>query len=367
MTTPTDANPNPSRNADSDKTALIIGATGAFGGHAAAALIKHGWRILALARDPEAARRKAGERMPIEWIAGDAMRRADVIAAAAGARIIVHAANPPGYRNWAGTVLPMIDNTIAAAKVHGGRIVLPGNVYNFAPDAGPMIAEDHVQAPATRKGKIRAQMEARLGAAAASHGVRTLVVRAGDFFGPGAPMSALSWLTSRKRGRVTSIYATGPADVGHAFAYLPDLAEATAQLCKREGEMADFAAFHFAGSWLTPAQLAEAIRAATGDPVIPLRAFPWPAIALMAPFNETMRELLEMRYLWRSPIGLDGTKLAAFVGETAATPLVCALRASLPDLGVEEGVVAGADATAARGGAGKGRAKWNTFDLATPA
>ncbi len=34
------------------RTALIIGATGSFGGHAAQALLKHGWRIRALARDP---------------------------------------------------------------------------------------------------------------------------------------------------------------------------------------------------------------------------------------------------------------------------------------------------------------------------
>jgi len=37
------------------KTALIIGATGSFGVHAVQALIKHGWAIRALARDPAAA------------------------------------------------------------------------------------------------------------------------------------------------------------------------------------------------------------------------------------------------------------------------------------------------------------------------
>ena len=48
------------------RTALIIGATGSFGGHAAAALIKHGWTIRALARDPAKAAAKAGPRMPIQ-------------------------------------------------------------------------------------------------------------------------------------------------------------------------------------------------------------------------------------------------------------------------------------------------------------
>jgi len=50
------------------RTALIIGVTGSFGAHAAQALIKHGWRIRALARNPVAAAEKAGPRTPIQWV-----------------------------------------------------------------------------------------------------------------------------------------------------------------------------------------------------------------------------------------------------------------------------------------------------------
>src|SRR5208282_1176686 len=98
------------------KTALVIGATGSFGGHAAVALIKHGWRIRALARDPQSAQARTGAHMPIDWIKGDAMNPADVIAAAQGAQVIVQAANPPAYRNWAGTVMPMMKAVLAAAE-----------------------------------------------------------------------------------------------------------------------------------------------------------------------------------------------------------------------------------------------------------
>ena len=65
---------------------------------------------------------------------------------------------------------------------------LPGTVYNYAPDAGAAIGEDAVQAPVTRKGAIRVEME-RLLAEAAGEGVRSLILRAGDFFGPAAPNS----------------------------------------------------------------------------------------------------------------------------------------------------------------------------------
>ncbi|MGH7012176.1 MAG: NAD-dependent epimerase/dehydratase family protein, partial [Caulobacteraceae bacterium] len=182
------------------RTALIIGATGAFGAHAAVALTARGWTVRALARDTGKAREKLGAAMPIDIIGGDALNKADVIAAAAESRIIVHAANPPAYRNWAGTVLPMLSNSIAAARASGARIILPGSVYNFAPDQGPSIAEDAPQNPTTRKGKIRVAAEQAL-EEAAGEGVRSLVLRAGDFFGPDAGSSFFNHLLMRRGGR----------------------------------------------------------------------------------------------------------------------------------------------------------------------
>jgi nucleoside-diphosphate-sugar epimerase len=317
----------------SNRTALIIGATGSFGGHAAAALIHHGWAVRALARDPEAARAKTGPRMPIDWVAGDAMSAGDVVGAAGGVAVIVHAANPPGYRNWRGLAIPMLRSTIAAAEVSGARIVLPGNVYNYAPDSGPAIAETVPQSPTTRKGRVRVEMEEML-REAAGRGTKALVLRAGDFFGPAAPNSSLHWLVNRRGGRVKSIYAPGPAEVGHAYAYLPDLAETLARLLDRDTALADFESFHFAGHWLARnEELVAAVRRAARDPAIPTKPFPYALIYALSPFVEMFRELLEMRYLWENPIGLDDAKLRAFLGEIPRTPFDIALRESLADMG----------------------------------
>jgi nucleoside-diphosphate-sugar epimerase len=323
----------PSEHIAPEKTVLVIGATGSFGGHAAAALLHHGWHVRALARDPAAARASSGPRMPIEWVKGDAMRPADVIAAAEGASVIVHAANPPGYRNWRGLAIPMLAATIAAAEAHDARIVLPGTVYNYAPDAGPRIAESAPQVPLTRKGRVRVEMEEMLDDAA-RRGARVLVLRAGDFFGPAAPNSAFIWLTRRSGGRVRSVYSPGPLEVGHAYAYLPDLAETMARLLDREGDLAPYETFHFAGHWLDRGDdLVGAVRRAACDPAVPLRPFAWPLLYALSPFVEMLREMLEMRYLWRKPIGLDDTKLRAFLGEVPATPLDTAVRETLADLG----------------------------------
>jgi len=319
----------------SQRTALVIGATGSFGAHAVAALIKHGWTIRALARDPVGAAIKLGQRTPIDWVKGDAMDRASVVAAATGVQLIVHAANPPAYRNWKGVVPPMNENAIAAAKASGARLVIPGNVYNFAPDAGPAIGEDAPQAPVTRKGKIRVEMERRLREASERDGVRVLILRAGDFFGPAAPNSALSWLAQKRRGRITGVYSPGP--VAHAFAYMPDLGETLARLVDADERLGAYEVFHFRGQWLQSGdELGQSIRRVTGQPKLPISRFPWLVVRLAAPFNETFRELLEMRYLWQRPIGLDNARLVRFLGEEPHTPLDAALRAALIDMGCLE-------------------------------
>ncbi len=198
----------------SHQTVLVLGASGGIGGEVARRLLARGWTVRALNRDPgrlPAADKACG----IGWIAGDALSATDVAKAAEGASVVVHAVNPPGYRNWKTQVLPMLDNTIAAARAAGARIVLPGTVYNFGPDAFPELRENSPQHPVTVKGKIRVEMERRL-RGAADAGTPVLILRAGDFFGP--RMSGNSWFSSGlvTPGKpVTAITYPGRRGVGH--------------------------------------------------------------------------------------------------------------------------------------------------------
>lgn len=308
------------------KQALILGGTGGSGGEIGLALKRHGWRVRAMGRNPQAAARQ----MPaFDWVKGDAMTRDDVVAAAAGARVIVHAVNPPGYRNWAGTVLPMIENTIAAARGADARIVLPGTVYNYGPDAFPRVAEDAPQDPRTRKGTIRVALERTL----EESGVRTLIVRAGDFFGPRTLQN--SWFVQMvKPGKpASSITYPGAPDIGHAWCYLPDLGETVARLLARERELTRFERFHFAGHYVERGiDFAECIRDVVGGRV-PIRPLPWFALRLLAPFNESLRETLEMRYLWTRDLQLDNAKLVRFLGGEPHTPIHEALRRTLEGQG----------------------------------
>jgi nucleoside-diphosphate-sugar epimerase len=315
-------------SASEKRIALVIGAAGGVGGETAAALVRHNWRVRGLTRRPQPAS------AAIEWVAGDAMNTADVYRGAQGATLIVHAANPPGYRDWDKLVLPMIDNSIAAAKATGARIVLPGTIYNFGPDAFPILREDSAQNPVTRKGAIRVEMERRLRAASLA-GAPTLILRAGDFFGPKTTgNSYFSAVMTQPGSPVRRIIDPARRGVSHAWAYLPDVGETIARLIDRESELADFETFHFAGHQLAPGEMAAAIRAAVGNPHLRAWPFPWPLVTFLQPFVRLFREMAEMRYLWREPISLDGAKLKAFLGDALpATPLDRDVRDSLVGLG----------------------------------
>jgi nucleoside-diphosphate-sugar epimerase len=331
------------------RIALIIGATGGVGSETARALLDHGWTVRALTRNPQRAQTDFAHLAGVEWLKGDAMSPADVVAAADGATVVVHAANPPGYKNWKGLALPMLESSIAAARSAGARLVLPGTVYNFDPGAGVLLDESAPQNPVTRKGKIRVAMEERL-REASRQGVPVLIVRAGDFFGPRAGNSWFSQGLVKPGRAIKSVSYPGKRHVSHAWAYLPDLATTIALLLERQNELQAFDVFHFAGhSFERGVELAEATRRAAGEPNAPIRSFPWFAIYLLAPLLETCREMMEMRYLWQRPLLLDNRKLVGFLGTEPHTPLDEALRATLTGLGCL--VATGPSSVAAEGAA----------------
>ncbi len=292
------------------KSALVIGATGGVGGAIAQRLLQDGWTVYALNRNPDEAARVPG-REGLHWIRGDAMVEADVVTAAKGCDVVVHGANPPGYKNWAGLQMPMLRSSIAAAKAAKARLVFPGTVYNYGPDAFPNLTEASPQHPKTRKGAIRVQMEQAL-ADAAKGGLKVLIVRCGDFFGPAPGNNWLSQGLVQPGKPIASVRYPGPLDVAHSWAYLPDVAETVVRLLALP-DLAGFETFHMRGHTQTGAQFVAGLEAAAGRK-LKVAQLPWFAVRAVGAFNETFREMVEMKYLWDQPVLLDSTRLTARLG-----------------------------------------------------
>jgi nucleoside-diphosphate-sugar epimerase len=314
---------------DSTKTVLVLGATGGIGSEVARQLKDRGWHVHALQRRGELAVEK---RNGITWFRGDALNAQDVMTAAQGCSVIVHAVNPQGYRRWSELVLPMVDNSIAAATAFGATLVLPGTIYNFGPDAFPVLSENSPQHPVTRKGAIRVEMERRL-FEASTNGARVLIVRAGDFFGAKGGNNWFSQGLVKPGKSVRTISNPGHSDIGHQWSYLPDVARTMVELLARRDLLESFAVFHMAGHWdADGSQMCESIQRVvarrTGQ-TPRISAFPWWLLSLASPFVTTFREMREMRYLWREPIRMDNSRLTVVLGKEPHTPLDEAVQATL--------------------------------------
>ncbi len=303
------------------KTALVLGATGGVGGMIAKTLSANGWRVRGMVRDPA-----KGKDKQIEWVQGDALVANDVLRAARGMEVIVHAVNPPGYRNWDKVVLPMIDNTIAAAREHGARIVLPGTVYNYDPAKAPVVSETTPQRGTSRKGRIRIALEKRLKDAAPE--VETLIVRAGDYFGPGARSSWFSQAMIAPGKPISKITAIARSH-GHSWAYLPDLAQAVLELLNKRAELKPFECVQFEGFYDATGQMMYDALDRVAGRKLKIARFPWWAMHMLAPFGGFPREVSEIAPVWSHPMRLDNARLVALLGAEPRTDPDIAIRNAL--------------------------------------
>jgi len=312
----------------SPPVALILGITGGLGRAIAVALAQRGWAIRALSRRP--ADRRPLLPYPVEWQMGDALDAASVRQAAEGATLILHGVNPPDYQRWREDGLPMLAHTIAAAKESGATILFPANVYVFSSASPPRLDENAAREPKSRKGQVRLEMEQMLEQAAKEHGIRVIALRAGDFFGPGITNSWFAQAMAKGGFSAKVIRTLTPPGIAHAWAYVPDLAEAFARLVERRQTLPPFTLAHFAGhADMTGRDMAEAVARAIGRKNLPIRPFPWFMLWLGAPFVPFLREALEMRWLWKTSLTLENGQLRRLIGEEPHTPLDDAVRAAL--------------------------------------
>lgn len=293
------------------KKVVVLGATGRFGRAAMAAFRADGWTVRGFSRsipDPRPADAQ-------EWITGDAYDRDSIVRASEGCDVIVNALNPP-YPLWRRYLPVFTKNVIAAAWRSGATVMLPGNVYNYGAGMPSVLSEETPHRPTTRKGRLREEMERSY---AGSHGIRTIVLRAGDFIDGRKTGNWLEDHILAGLGKGKIMYP-GPLDRVHAWAYLPDMATAMAGLADKRHEFSDFEEFGFPGFSLTGRELISAVERAVGRS-LKVTGMPWPLLGVAGLFSPLLREVAEMAYLWKVPHRVDGSKLALALPELNTTPV----------------------------------------------
>ena len=307
-----------------NRCVTILGINGRIGQDAARAFVAAGYDVTGFGRANRA-------NIPgIRFIAGDAENPADIARACAGSDVVLDAVNLP-YDKWdKGRYEKSLAARLAALKGSGKTLLYPGNIYNYA-EKTHVLTPDTPEHPARDKGEIRVRLEQMMKAASQT-GLQVIILRAPDFFGPGATGTMFDLVMLKNLARGELLYPGDPA-LGHSWAYLPDLGRAFVRLADQRDTLAQFDRLHFAGHFRTGTELATTAQRALGG-TLKLKQVNWLPYRLIGLVVPIVREIIKMNYLWENPHRLADPRLDALLGPDFLTPfdeaLTKTLRAYLP-------------------------------------
>lgn len=299
----------------------IFGAGGSIGPVAATELLRRGHTVRAVGRS-EARLQALGA--SVEPFVADLADAEQARAAAAGMDAILYCVGVPYPEFELHPKLTRI--ALDAARAAGvTEFLLISTVYPYGRPRTATVTEDHPREPHTRKGKWRKEQQDLVLAAHDPNGLRTVVLVLPDFYGPGA---GLSFVSAAFDATVLGVTANliGPLSTPHEFVYVPDVAPVVADLLERPDVFGTIYNFAGPGPITTQAFVDEIFRAGTPQRVVVATK---PMLQVLGWFNPLMREIVEMTYLWTTPVLLDDAKLQRVLGPLKKTPYIEGIRATL--------------------------------------
>ena len=304
----------------SNRKVVVLGLNGHIGKAVAQAFVATGWDVTGMARTDKY--RLAG----VRFVSGNSDSVEEMRWAIGDAEVVVNALNLP-YHQWdKGRMEAQMSRVVEALGSVGRTVLFPGNIYNFSASER-FVRPETAQHPQTSRGGIRVRVEQMFEAAAARGDIQAIILRAGDFYGPGSTTDWFDLAMFREvdKGRVATMGAPG---VGHSWAYLPDLARAFEALASMRSTLGAFERFHFAGHFVTPEAMGAAIERAAPVPVS-VKPFPLWLMTLLGLIDPIMRETGKMAYLWRNPMEVADKRLATLLGEGFDTPFDTAIATTI--------------------------------------
>lgn len=206
-------------------------------------------------------------------------------------------------RDW-----PVImKNVIDACLKHNARLVFLDNVYMYAGSEIPHMTETSTIAPPSKKGQVRAALHNMILQAIQQKGLKALIARSADFYGPDVKNGMLSITVQGEFKKGKSAYWQRDAHKIHTFTYTPDAAKGTAILGNTPDAYGEVWHLPTSAEKLTGQEFIE--RIAAGMQVKPkyyiLSKF---MMGLMGIFIPIVKEIREMSYQYDRDYIFDSSK-----------------------------------------------------------
>jgi nucleoside-diphosphate-sugar epimerase len=284
---------------------VVLGATGGVGQALVQALAAQGAQVRAVNRSG-----RALVPASVEVMAADLTNSESTRAACQGAAVVYHCAGLP-YDQWATSLPVMLDNVITAVSANRATLVYTDNCYMYAPTAEP-LTEESLQAPVTRKGKLRKHLAETILAAHAQGQIRAAIGRAPDFYGPGVRTSAVGeqFFAAVVAGK--RVPWLGKLDVLHALSFVEDFARGLIVLGTHKQALGQV--WHIpTAQALTGRQYIALASEAAG---VQARALAVSGLLLrvLGLTNAVLRESVELLYEFNEPYLFDGSKYTRAFG-----------------------------------------------------
>jgi nucleoside-diphosphate-sugar epimerase len=268
----------------------ILGAGGDIGALLAKELRSYTDTIRLVARNPEQVNGND------ELFKADLLNREEVLKAVEGSAVAYLTVGLTyDIRIWKAQWPVIMQNVIDACVEHQCRLVFFDNVYMYDKSAIPDMREDSPMNPPSEKGKIRVQLVQMINEAIATRGLKALIARSADFYGPGARNGILNILVINNYAKGKTANWQSDATKIHSVTYTPDAAKATAMLGNTESAFNQVWHLPTSPERLTGKQLiAIAAKAAARKPsYFVLSSF---MLSLAGLFSRQIKELVEMQY-----------------------------------------------------------------------
>lgn len=257
-------------------------------------------------------------------VAADLTDPAQATAAVAGARVVYHCANV-AYAQQV-EVMPRIQRAVlAGAAAAGARLVVLDTLYPYGPTGGAVMTEQTPWRAVSRKGRMRADLDAAYLAAHRDGLLPVVMGRSADFFGPRVFNSSLGGAVFPAALAGGTVLALGDIDLPHSYSYLPDVAAGLARL--GADPAADGRVWHLPTA---PARSTREVHRLIAQEVgHPLTVEVLDAPRPWGPFDESfMREYAELFYQYEEAQVMDSSAYEAHFG-VRPTPLPEAVAATV--------------------------------------
>lgn len=290
----------------------ILGATGVIGRELARQLPQYTNRIRLVSRSPKAVN------LTDELVRADLLNAKATSDAVAGSAITYLVAGLPyDYKIWQEQWPLVMRHAIDACAKHDSALVFFDNVYAYGRVDGVMT-EDTPYNPCSRKGEVRARIATMFSDEVRRGNLRGLIVRAADFYGPGALLSLPhSTVTARIRAGKTPQWIGNPR-AAHTFTYTPDAARTLGLLANTPDAYGQVWHALTSKEPMSGEQFVRTACEASGRPFTIQVAPRW-MLRLMGLFVPVLRENMEMMYQFECDYVFDSTKVERALA-LAATP-----------------------------------------------